>query len=211
MTAPESLENSLLDRCPHCGYSLTGLPTRHRCPECGHEVDRRWQVFGGRAMFDETGRRRTRDPVRFMLVMPILYSLVAAALVLILPGPRDVRPILVVTALVTGALLLVGRYLFSIPRSFITLGPDGLGVRHRKRSEVYAWADVGRAQYDLLRKSIVFPYRGEKVQIHVEPVFRTAMAEVDRCLQAINRYPRESAECSAIFDVRPSTFDQKGV
>jgi predicted RNA-binding Zn-ribbon protein involved in translation (DUF1610 family) len=25
--------------CTHCGYTLSGLPTKHRCPECGVEYD----------------------------------------------------------------------------------------------------------------------------------------------------------------------------
>ncbi|HEY3245722.1 MAG TPA: hypothetical protein VGM03_20445 [Phycisphaerae bacterium] len=28
-----------LKQCPICGYSLRGLPRRHRCPECGFEYD----------------------------------------------------------------------------------------------------------------------------------------------------------------------------
>ncbi len=36
--------------CLHCGYSLKGLPARHRCPECGmpyeiEDVKRKWSDY----------------------------------------------------------------------------------------------------------------------------------------------------------------------
>ena len=34
-----------LESCPVCGYSLEGLPDRHRCPECGFEYARDTEVF----------------------------------------------------------------------------------------------------------------------------------------------------------------------
>ncbi len=34
-----------ISHCPECGYSLQGLPARHRCPECGFAYDEHTQVW----------------------------------------------------------------------------------------------------------------------------------------------------------------------
>lgn len=34
-----------ISHCPECGYSLQGLPARHRCPECGFAYDEDTQVW----------------------------------------------------------------------------------------------------------------------------------------------------------------------
>jgi hypothetical protein len=42
----------LIDLCPHCGYSLTGLPDEGRCPECGRAYDQRALILHGTALGD---------------------------------------------------------------------------------------------------------------------------------------------------------------
>jgi hypothetical protein len=42
--APDSVR---LDRCPGCGYSLTGLPDDGTCPECGRGYDQQTVVLYG--------------------------------------------------------------------------------------------------------------------------------------------------------------------
>jgi hypothetical protein len=44
----------MLERCPQCSYSLSGLPTKHACPECGLRYDERSEVW--RAQWDRYGR-----------------------------------------------------------------------------------------------------------------------------------------------------------
>ncbi len=36
----------MLDKCPQCDYSLTGLPANHVCPECGLPYDDKSQAYG---------------------------------------------------------------------------------------------------------------------------------------------------------------------
>jgi hypothetical protein len=55
----------LVDECPECGYSLTGLPDQGVCPECGHDYDQSMLVLHGaaRGRFAEFGNATTRGAI----------------------------------------------------------------------------------------------------------------------------------------------------
>lgn len=180
-------EENLLESCPRCGYSLKGLPTQHRCPECGLPVDRRWRVFGGRTM-----RRGNVRAMRVVLgpVAFVLGYVVLSAGVLLLFGrmPRNMWYMFLIYGTPLAAVLW---YLFSKPKGFVAVGPDGLAVHYRgKSATVYPWADLGRAQYVLGRGLIEIPRAGPTLRLRTSTFFRGNTFEVDACVQAINSFAR---------------------
>lgn len=189
---PADPKEAILESCPTCGYSVRGLPILHKCPECGFDVDRRWEVFGGRALQAGLRAGRVRAPWRWFLLVPVIYASAVAASAFFAPGQAPPKAIVLFLAL----LAAVGAYyLIRLrPKSFIALGPWELCVYRGKKEAKYAWNEMGRAQYSLMHKSIEFEYQGERVRIPVQPIFSLAVGEIDRCVQAINAHPRASAE-----------------
>src|SRR5262245_12509714 len=58
-----------LTDCPHCGYSLNGLPREHRCPECGFEYDANTLTVRGIVAVNR----------RELLLFPFLVALMCGA------------------------------------------------------------------------------------------------------------------------------------
>jgi hypothetical protein len=186
--APDN-DPDLLAHCPACGYRLRGLPVERACPECGLAIDRRWQVFGGRQM--RRGKRASRFASRAFLVIPLVWVLAGIGLVMMLPmpsrGERDFIFILLIAS--AGIIFFVMLYR---PRWWIAVAPEGLQL-HRGRRDVttYPWSRVGRARYDILRKSLAIHIDGAEQRFRVFRFFGSDIDAVDRCVQAINRANRD--------------------
>jgi hypothetical protein len=184
-------EDALLQDCPSCGYCVRGLPVEHKCPECGFEVDRRWQVFGGRALQAGVRTGRIHAPWRWFLLVPVFYASSLVVSVFLSP-PRQPPVVAILPVLL--AVVLAAWWLRQLrPKAFIAIGPTALIVFRRNQPTPYAWQHIGRAQYALMHKSIEFNYDGDNVRIPVQPIFSFAIGEVDRCVQAINAHPRAGA------------------
>ncbi len=84
MQSPDPL---MLDRCPECGYLLTGLPREGRCPECGSDYDSYLIVLWGWACGKRANDANTRHMVggwvsihlRLLIFAPTLFSVWVAS------------------------------------------------------------------------------------------------------------------------------------
>jgi hypothetical protein len=190
----EAQEQGLLGHCPVCRYALVGLPIEHRCPECGFPFDRRWQVHGGVLL---GGGRKGRFTGRGLFIFFAIYLGMMLAGITFLPLPRPPRMLLMVFMLF--ALALVFWAALRQARRFIALGPDGILVFHSRRHiDRYPWAQIGRARYDLLRKSLAFKHGDANVRLPVDAFFGTSITSVDACVRAINAYPRPAIQSSIV-------------
>jgi len=137
----EQLEDlGLLAKCPFCGYSLFGLPTKHACPECGQYNDRRGQVFGGRSIW---GIRQSGYELYVGTV--VLCLIMALVLLFISPSLATMRVLsCVMVALCALQLWLV----FYRPSRFLAVGPDELAICNRRRNHQsrYTWERIGSAE-----------------------------------------------------------------
>jgi hypothetical protein len=181
-------KKELLADCPGCGYSLRGLPTQHACPECGLAFDRRWQVFGGRAR-----SKHSTLMGRFATGYPFVYTMAALVVVPLLASAFTGLFGFWWVLLVFGPVALFAAVFLRIPRAFVAVGPDGVLIyRGPKRSERFAWAEVGRARLQLFRKKLIVPAAGKDVRVPFTffGARGTDLAEAERLLRCINHYPR---------------------
>ena len=176
-------EADLLPICPVCGYSLHLQPIQHRCPECGFEFDRRGRVFGERFMPNRRGVGLSR-----LWFWTIVFTL---SITLNLCG------LLAAGRVHYGAVVLVGMgvlllgYLWRPARTqFIVV--DTTGVRLMKGSRClkrFDWDEIKSAWLDLDGRYIRIRGAGDAVLCSLSH-FNDLQAEVDRCVAAINNYPR---------------------
>ncbi|HRX84426.1 MAG TPA: hypothetical protein P5572_05340 [Phycisphaerae bacterium] len=182
----EGEEDGLLAQCPRCEYQLRGLPILHRCPECGLAVDRRWMILGGQDAPMSKRRRHIHLVVRVILSVYLLFY--AAAINRVMrPPPFGLL------AIIVGYGLIVFAFFRSLRRSrgFIGLGPDGVCiVPPGRRGLTYAWPTVGRARYDIALGSVLVPCGDRTLRLRNRAYFSGSPREADRCVQAINAYPR---------------------
>ena len=145
----EPVARKLLEHCPRCRYALEGLPNEHRCPECGLWIDRRWQVFGGRAIW----HTNMRALVAFLLGFLVLGAVLSVAL-LILKADFSIMgwwgPGLYALIIIPGFC-----WFFVVkPSGFVAVGPRGVAVnRGRGKVEEYTWERIGKARFHL--KSLI--------------------------------------------------------
>ena len=132
-----------LDRCPDCGYSLTGLPEEGVCPECGFAYNPDMIVLYGWAGWGHGGDATRRRTVGWWI-----GTVLASALILSLFGAY-------------GAVLLVAYWGWMIYRRRqlsldtpapvqLRLFPDGFGQR------------------DGLGPVELHPWRGDKLQFEFQ-------------------------------------------
>lgn len=92
-----------LDRCPDCGYLLTGLPEHGVCPECGLAYDREMIVLYGRPAGRLIGMMVPAGlPVDIMPIIPVALIALAIPLLVSLVGHAGLL-IGMLTACVAGA------------------------------------------------------------------------------------------------------------
>lgn len=176
------MEAALLQHCPRCGYCIRGLPIHHRCPECGFDVDRRWEVFGGRFAKREPLRGFLRAEWMILLVLGMnIFSLCLAVFGTRAPMFVPVRVGLLAIFVAMIVFVVVRR-----PRGFIIVGDDGVAMHRRKKRIFWSWQDFRRAQISFGGKSIELQRSGASQFIHTRPFFGYAIAEAERCAQAIN-------------------------
>lgn len=108
----QALDPLRLDRCPDCGYLLTGLPEQGVCPECGFAYNSDMIVLYGRASgrFSSAAANRQASVQALVALLPIVLLVVLIVARRIVgtawPGSRMVPwPMFVVYgSLVVGAL-----------------------------------------------------------------------------------------------------------
>lgn len=185
-------EDALLAACPRCDYALRGLPVDHACPECGFAVDRRWLVFGGPAVL----RRRRRWafsplPALLFVLVPI-WLVISAAAEVGATGRLSRNGQLLRVAVLLVVVIASVAFARLAPKRFIVLAADGIhvyGPRGVERSHTWSNA-VGRARYDFGKKAVVIDVDGAPMRLGGFDVFRDLTDEADRCVRAINAYPR---------------------
>lgn len=179
-------EERLLQLCPWCRYELRGLPIEHRCPECGGEFDRRWQVFGGKSISSKS--LRAARPVTFMLIGVLCWFLLVTG-AYIFSGQWEGLSCMIPMSI--AASLAVATFYFR-PSHLIVLAPDGVRVfEGRRQVASYRWELIGRAYFHTTRRAIALPVQGSTVYFRSSKYFRWLVWEADRCVRAINSYPRD--------------------
>jgi hypothetical protein len=117
-----------LDRCPNCGYPLTGLPDRGQCPECGSAYDREMIVlygWPGLRLMSRTVEMVRGCPPSFSLMGPVV--LVVTILGIVLPMGVQGLVVLAVAVLLTGGYFLWRRS--GPPPMQLRLSRDGFSLR----------------------------------------------------------------------------------
>jgi len=181
----EDLEPGLLANCPRCAYALRGLPAKHRCPECGLEVDRRWQIIPTSGDHLRTSRlRKYAVAIRWFV---ILYS---GVFVLVSLGGAWIRgnPLPALAIFVAVGFVVWRR----MPRRrFIALGPEGIHLYDSRGTYTHcSWKGLGYARLDLTTGYITITGKEGKIRLNPRDYFSDGAAGADRCVQAINHYPR---------------------
>jgi hypothetical protein len=118
-----------LSHCLDCGYSLTGLPTRHRCPECGWEYDQ----------FTRVWRKKDRwlavKELCVSLILIILFAAGFSAGFAVSPTMGTVLQLFVV--FVFACVLIVRWRCYSTRRQgeFVAITPEGIRARQHEMLE----------------------------------------------------------------------------
>ena len=185
-------EESLLEKCPWCEYSLRGLPVVHHCPECGLEVDRRWN-----RTFPVSLRRSTWRKVGVFLFWALLstYVIFAIYVTSMAQGARGF--IFFVFTLPLGILISLGWAFYRLRKqpAFVAIGPRGLHVcdRHAKARTI-PWKDIRQARYNLLRERVEVESNDHLLCLRIRAFFQDRASVAHDCVKEINGYPKELRE-----------------
>ena len=197
-------EADLLPICPVCGYSLHLQPIQHRCPECGFEFDRRWQIFGGRYI-SNTARAHTRVVLIGFAVITVCEFAVFA----ILPGvPRFLLPMMLIPVIVPVAIFVAINA--RARRRFLVVASDGLRVFTGPQCvKLVLWNEIKTVRLDPRRRAIVATGPMGDRPICGRGPFGMHVVDIDRCVHAINSYPRPASLISpppaaTAMSIRPS-------
>ncbi len=161
----------MIDICPRCGYSLTGLPAEHACPECGGRYDRMTAIWRQRSNWAAI--------VPAIVWLVLLVGLLAMKGVEFLNnrgGPLGRGPAI--------AWLVVGPFVLwravrelNVRRAglFVACLPEGLALRQPEIGRLtYPWSDI-----ESVSESSRFPRRPGALirtpgggRLHITGVFR---------------------------------------
>lgn len=135
-----------LTHCPDCGYSLHGLPARHRCPECGFAYDEATRVW------------RPKKP--FIGMWTLIFALCVSACSLVenfvisrfaksqwIPGwiHAILLPLLFIVVVVQFSRLVRHRRACRAG-VFLAVTPTGVAFRTTRAAGAVAWRDIERAE-----------------------------------------------------------------
>lgn len=130
----EAIDPLRLDRCPECGYLLTGLPPTDVCPECGLAYDQQMIVLRGFMSATNWDRVQSR---MFAVVMFAVAALGSTLLCRFLPFrvpfwlPVVVGPMIVCSFFWLYSVRRRDPILPDAPvRVQLRLTPEGFGCRH---------------------------------------------------------------------------------
>ncbi len=135
---------SRINQCPHCKYSLEGLPDIHRCPECGLDYNKNCEVF--------------QASYPFLIFRLILSCMVSFVLLNIWPWiSSDYRIFFVVVLGLLWLKVLWGSYHVVLDIRFpkVVVTPNGLIVikRYGELTQ-YSWNEIGNAKWNFRTRGI---------------------------------------------------------
>ncbi len=171
---------TMLDACPKCGYSLTGLPVEHNCPECGLHYDAQSAVYrhpNPKAVF--VGLCGGLGWVGMFVQFPTMYRSV----------PPWGRALIILASIgfVVATMWMV-RQLYRIYRSgpLIAVLPGGLFERsHKVAEKTVEWSDISRASVNPDRRTALLFIRSSKTVVSTGRFFRSP-TEVERFVAQVN-------------------------
>jgi hypothetical protein len=126
-------------RCPDCGYSLKGLPARHRCPECGFPYDEHTLVW-------RPGRPWDLYVIVALGFLLFPWTLQCAYVGIIQQVALDGNSFVMGAAGVTALVYGLSRLWAMRPKRhlFAALTPRGIRIRTTEGETSIPWEDVDR-------------------------------------------------------------------
>lgn len=141
-----------ISHCPECGYSLQGLPPRHRCPECGFAYDENTQVWR------PNNPRVVYHTVFASFGIWWLIGLRHAAK-FVRNGFRGWLPgtLFVFWILTTVLLVFAGWRAFHANKRgrFVAVGPGGLSIRTEIKTVTVPWDRIREVRVNREKKSAI--------------------------------------------------------
>jgi len=179
-------ESGLLQVCPVCDYRLAGLPVEYHCPECGLEIDRRWEVFGGRKPL----------PLRsYLLALLVFLCILVFYVGAMFALPASLLPLLRVFSISIG--LLVSLYMLRPRWHFVTL--DRLEMRLHRRHRLLAvlpLCDVDNIELSPLGTRVRISLAGRSSSLPVSPFFASNRVPSGPSPHIARRTPARSLDAS---------------
>ena len=125
-----------LKACPHCSYSLKGLPIAHRCPECGFKYDSATRVW-----IQDNRMRASGLLVGLITIGTLAWSFTRAV------SPGNVPIELQYGVLAVWLLVLLRSILLASRRPTVAIGPEGVSIR-------VGWSGESFVPYEQVEEAI---------------------------------------------------------
>ncbi len=171
-------QEELLAKCPFCGYSLEGLPVRHKCPECGRPFDRQWRVFGNLSRWEQS-KPTWRVVSLGMEVAAISWLIYFYSGIL-----AESWTGFLLVALFAAGIPLGLRRRFARPKCFVIVEPRAVALMRREGtvSDRYPLTRITEAEADSWHRLVIWAGSREVVRI----ALCGGWAEAERCAVYIN-------------------------